>query len=61
MKKYFKDFYGCSASITIKASGTAVLKVSDSYGKRFWNKEHKSERGARCAMAKLSDGWREVK
>ena len=59
MKRY-KNFYGSTASIKINRDGTAVLKVSDGHGKRFVNKVYKSERGARIAMGKIGDCWREV-
>lgn len=60
MTRYFKDFYGTSAKITTHKDGTAVLKMSAG-GKRFWNKTYATERGAKIAMGKMSDCWREVK
>ena len=61
MKKYFRDFYGGSASIQIHHDGTATLRVSDGYGDRMVKKTYSSERGARIAMGKYSDGWEERK
>lgn len=58
-KRYFKDCYGCTAVIEEKAEG-ARLKVSNAHGGRIANKLYKSYRGARIAMGRMSDGWREV-
>lgn len=59
MKKYYRDFYGASASITEHRNGTATLVVFCA-GKRE-RKTYKSVRGAKIAMGKSSDGWWEVK
>lgn len=59
MKKHFKDFYGGTASITETPSGFR-LRVSDGHGSRVLSKTYQTYRGARCAMGKLSDGWKEV-
>lgn len=59
MKRYYKDFYGTTASITKRRDGTAKL-VMCAGGKRE-SKVYNSERGARIAMGKSSDGWYEVK
>ena len=59
MKKYFKDFYGATASIQTGRDGTAKLMVSAG-GKRIVNKTYNTERGARVAMGRIGDGWREI-
>lgn len=59
MKKIYKDFYGSTASITVRKDGTAKLVMS--YGSKRESKVYNTERGARIAMGKSSDGWREVK
>ena len=61
MKKYFRDFYGGSASIQLHRDGTATLRVSDGYGERMVKKTYGSERGARIALSKYSDGGEEKK
>lgn len=58
---YYRDAYGCTASLRTRKDGSAVLKVSDGHGKRFWNVTYMTERGARIALGKLSDGWKEIK
>lgn len=58
-KRYFKDFYGCSACISRKRNGKYNLKVSAPI-KRIWDKDYATYSGARIAMGKLSDGWWEV-
>lgn len=58
MKKYYKDFCGATASITTRRDGTAKLVIMAG-GKRYSN-TYKTERGARIAMSKQGDSWREV-
>lgn len=57
MKKYYRDFYGATASITTMRDGTAKLIISAG-GKR-WSKVYGSERSAKSAMGRQGDGWRE--
>ena len=59
MKRYFKDFYGGTASIAETSSGFRLC-VADGHGRRMISKLYKTYRGARCAMGKLSDSWKEV-
>jgi len=55
MKTIYKD--GCgSYSITVNYNGTATLKCSNVYGKRWHNKEYKNERGAKIALSRLCGG-----
>ena len=64
MKKYYKDFYGSTASIEeIKRSGKTyfVLVTCVSNGELGRRRHCKTFRGARIAMGKMSDGWNEVK
>ena len=61
MKKYFRDFYGSTASIRMNRDGSATLKVSDAHGTPVYGKCYGSERSARIAMGKLGDCWKEVK
>lgn len=58
MKRY-EDFYGCTA--TIKPSGGGVtLVMKTGSGRLIAKKEYPTERGAKIAMGKSGDGWREV-
>ncbi len=59
MKKYYRDFYGCTASIT-KVEDGFRLRVSLPNGRCRMSKVYSTERGARIAMGRLSDSW-EVK
>lgn len=59
MKKYYRSFYGSTASITVRKDGTA--KLSMWFGNHREVKVYKTERGAKIAMGKASDGWKEVK
>ena len=58
-KKYFYDFYGGTASITIRRDKKAKLIVRDAYGGKTIDKVYDTERGAKIAMGRCSDGWRE--
>lgn len=57
MKKYFRDFYGCTASIAKTRSGLYELRV---FAGKTTKKRYETYRGARAAMSRMSDGWREV-
>lgn len=57
-KRYFKDFYGDTACIAETRNGYR-LTVSAG-GRRHWNKVYVTYRGARIAMGRMGDCWREV-
>ena len=61
MKRFYKDFYGNTASIFTKKSNPnfAELIIRDAYGKMIWKKKYNSPKGARIAMGKQSDCWTE--
>lgn len=59
MKRVFKDFYGCTASISESSNGFR-LRVSNGCGQRIKNQLYTSYRGARSAMSRMSDCWKEV-
>ena len=59
MKKYFKDFYGSTASIS-KVKDGFRLKVCNPYGICHLNKVYTTEQNARRSMGRLSECWREV-
>ena len=61
MKRYFKDFYGSSASITATRDGSFRLIIRLDNGKLFHRKTYATERGARVAMGRMSEGWRETR
>ncbi len=60
MTKFYRDFYGSTASIKVQRDGTALLRVY-AYGQRVHSKTYSTERGARIALGRISDCWREVK
>ena len=57
MREFYKDFYGCAASIRIEKDGTAHLTVTTPGGHCVHKKSYNSKRGAKIAMGKLSEGW----
>ena len=57
MLKIYHDFYGGQAAIRTFRSGAARLTVRTANGKLTHAKNYKTERGARIAMGRLSDGW----
>ena len=57
MKRYYRDFYGCTASISQMRNGKFKLRV---FAGKTITKTYETFRGARSAMARMSDGWREV-
>jgi len=57
MKKYYKDVYGCTASVEEHRDGSATLRMVA--GNTKTKKKYKTVHGAKVAMGKLSDGWRE--
>lgn len=58
---FYRDFYGCFATVTERRDGTAhlVMKLGNN-GKIFHSKTYKSVRGAKIAMGRMSDGWRQL-
>lgn len=61
MKRYFRDFYGCTASIRTRYSGRTELVIRTSLGGLVLRREYDTERGARIAMGQYSDCWTEQK
>lgn len=60
MIKTFKDFYGSRATIKEQNNGQFKLTIKTAQGKAEENKLYNTYRGARIAMGKCSDAWREV-
>lgn len=58
-KKYYKDFYGGTASIARTKAGLFRLRICGADGRRELTKEYGTFRGARIAMGRYSDGWAE--
>lgn len=57
MKTYYRDSYGCTASITEHRDGTATLRICDPYGHRIFRATFTSVRGAKISMGRQSDCW----
>lgn len=57
--EYYKDFYGCTASIKHSDSG-AVLTIRTPSGNLVKKQKYNTRRGATIAMGKASDGWKFV-
>lgn len=58
----FRDAYGTDAVLDTRPDGLTRLRMS---GKRWpidqrWDRVYRSYRGARIAMGRMGDGWREV-
>lgn len=61
MKRRFKDFYGCTASIGKTRDGQYRLKIAGPRGGPVHtNKVYPTERGARNVMGRYSECWQEV-
>lgn len=60
MKKVYKNFYGCTASITETREGARLI-CRTPQGKIIKKSNHKNCVAARSAMYRLGDGWRELK
>ena len=59
-KRHYTDCYRGTASIVEEARGY-VLTVCDGHGRRTLRKAYGTWRGARIAMGRMSDCWREVR
>lgn len=59
MLKIFRDFYGCTASIKYY-QGHYLLICRDPYGEVWKKSEYATEKGARIALGKTGEGWREI-
>ena len=57
MKTYYRDSYGCTASIEVRRDGTAKLTVCLANGSVYIRRPYGSERGAKIALGKCSDSW----
>lgn len=59
MKRFFHDFYGCTASIRTHYDGTADLVIRSGQGILILRRSYPTERCARIALGKYSDSWTE--
>lgn len=59
VSEYYKDFYGCTASVVHNNNG-AVLTIRTESGQLVKKQKYATRRGAMIAMGKCSDGWRFV-
>lgn len=60
-KHYFRDFYGCTASIAVNHDGHSLLTIRTTHGFIIKSKTYTTERGARTALGMYSDSWTEKK
>lgn len=59
MKEYFRDPYGCTASIKGSAGRGWTLRLCLPDGSRFHTKTYSTYRGARIALGRFSEGMME--
>lgn len=57
-KRYYRDFYGTTASIKRVAKGFTLTMVA---GFTRTKKTYATFKNVRIAMGRMSDGWSEVK
>lgn len=53
----YKDFYGCHAAIFKYNDGSVRLTIRDNKGRRLFDKEYTTYKGAKVAMGRKSDCW----
>lgn len=59
MRAFYTDFYGCHADLCqFIHSEKTRLTIRDPYGKVIHRKVYNTWRGARIAMGKLGDCWK---
>lgn len=59
MRSFYTDFYGCTASLCqMLHSSETRLVVRDPHGNVIKRKYYRTWRGAKIAMGKLSDSWK---
>lgn len=60
MKTYYRDSYGCTASIQPRRDGTARLVIRDPIGRVVVRRPYVSDTGAKRAMNRFGDGWKKT-
>lgn len=61
MTEYFRDPYGCTASIRQTSTDRWQLRLCVPSGSCFYSKAYATYRGARIALGKRSEGMMERK
>ncbi len=59
MKKQYKDFYGCTATILHRPEDARLI-VRLQTGKKIKDSVHKNFDAARSAMYRCSDSWHQL-
>lgn len=57
VKEFYKDFYGCTASIKHNSKG-AKLTIRSPSGQLIKQQSYKTRNGAMIALGRASDGWK---
>lgn len=57
MRKIYRDFYGCTASVMVHRDNTATLTICTGQGNRILRRTYDTVRGAKIAMGQYSDTW----
>ena len=53
---FYKDFYGCTASILLRRDGSCMLTMRLPSGDIYKQKNYVSFRNARIALGRMSEG-----
>ena len=53
---YYRDFYGCTASIHLRRDKSCLLTMRLPNGDLYCQKTYSTWRGARIALGKMSEG-----
>ena len=56
LKEYFEDFYGFTYSLLHNTDGRVLLTARFPSGGLYLSKTYSTERGARIALGKISEG-----
>lgn len=60
MTRYFRNFYGSTASIRILRPGAVRLTVRSGQGRKILSRDYGTYQGARIALGKFGDSWTET-
>ena len=56
LKEYFEDFYGFTYSLLHNTDGQVLLTARFPHGGLYLSKVYSTERGARIALGRISEG-----
>ena len=56
IRYFYRDFYGCTASINLRPNGSCLLTMRLPHGDLYCQREYSTWRGARIALGKMSEG-----